>query len=116
GAEPRRLLAALREIAWQRAGVERDAAGLAAGLDELAGLRTGIESLPGDAPSQARKRDDLLAAELCLRGVLLASLGRQESRGSFARADFPELGPERVHSRLRPAPGGGLALDYLSAE
>lgn len=115
GPEPRRLLAGIREIAWQRAGVERDAAGLAAGLIELAALRAQVETLPAEGPAQARKRDDLTAAELCLRSVLTASQGRRESRGSFARADYPEIGAERVHSRLRPAPGGDLGVEYFPA-
>ncbi len=56
-----------------------------------------------------------MAAELCLRAVLMASQGRRESRGSFARADFPEPGAARLHSRLRPAAGGGLGLEYIPA-
>jgi hypothetical protein len=33
---------------------------------------------------------DLLAAALVLRAIFAASIGRQESLGSFKRTDFPE--------------------------
>jgi aspartate oxidase len=106
----RRALARLRELAWRRAGMVRDAAGLEAGLAELEGLEPELAGLPAAALEQARRREDLLAAALVLRGVLLASRERAESRGSFQRSDHPPAGDGEApaNSRLvwdRGAPG-----------
>jgi succinate dehydrogenase/fumarate reductase flavoprotein subunit len=85
----RRALARLRELAWRRAGMVRAAPDLRAGLAELEALEPELAALPAAELHQARRREDLLAAALVLRGVLAASLARAESRGSFQRADHP---------------------------
>jgi succinate dehydrogenase/fumarate reductase flavoprotein subunit len=63
----------IREIAWNNAGVVRSEKGLKEGL----------------AAAEMRLKEDLLSASFVLKTILVASLGRKESRGSFQRKDFP---------------------------
>jgi L-aspartate oxidase len=70
----------LRDLLWQQAGLERDAAGLRAAAATLAGWRA-------DDPSPAGRED----ANLLDLGRLLvhAALRREESRGAHFRSDLP---------------------------
>ena len=79
----------LRELLWQRAGLERDAAGLRNAAAVLAGWRA-------DDPTPAGRED----ANLLDLGRLLvhAALRREESRGAHYRTDFPEPRDEWAHS------------------
>ncbi len=108
----REALARLREIAWQRAGVVREEAGLRQGLAELQGLAEGMEPRP-----EGGRGGGLEAGLFFLRALLSASLARRESRGCFQRADFPaEGGPAwRANSRLEPGPEGGFKLTHPPA-
>jgi aspartate oxidase len=117
GAEYRALLERLRAIAWLRAGLERDADGIAAGLAEAEALAMDLTALTPAGPAQARRRDDLMAGLLFLRGVLLASQARRESRGGFQRGDYPATGGAEWlrHSRLVMEPDGGLSLSQVPA-
>ncbi|GHF26177.1 L-aspartate oxidase [Pseudolysinimonas yzui] len=79
---------ALRDLMWERAGLERDAAGLREAAATLAGWRA-------DDPMPAGRED----ANLLDLGRLLvhAALRREESRGAHFRTDFPE--PRGVWAR-----------------
>jgi L-aspartate oxidase len=72
---------ALRDLLWQHAGLERDAAGLSEAAAMLAGWGA-------DDPTPAGRED----ANLLDLGRLLvhAALRREESRGAHFRTDFPE--------------------------
>ncbi len=113
----RALLERLRQIAWQRAGLERDAQGIAAGLAEAEVLAQDLAALAPEGPAQARRHDDLAAGLLFLRGVLLASQARRESRGGFQRSDYPETGGAEWlrHSRLVRSQDGALSLSQAPA-
>lgn len=117
GAEYRALLERLRTIAWQRAGLERDADGIAAGLAEAEALAADLAAIAAHGPAQARRHDDLAAGLLFLRGVLLASQARRESRGGFQRSDYPATGGAEWlrHSRLVMDADGGLSLSQVPA-
>lgn len=117
GSPYRALLERLRTIAWRRAGLERDAAGITAGLTEAEALAADLKSLAPAGPSQARRHDDLAAGLLFLRGVLLASQARRESRGGFQRSDYPATGGAEwlKHSRLVMGPDGRLGLAQVPA-
>ncbi len=79
----------LRELLWQRAGLERDAAGLRDAAVVLAGWQA-VDPTPAG-------RED---ANLLDLGRLLvhAALRREESRGAHYRTDFPEPRDEWAHS------------------
>ncbi len=70
----------IRELAWERLGLVRDAAGLAAAQRRFAGILRQL----GEEPSEVRN--------LAIAGTLVAAaaLHREESRGAHFRRDFPE--------------------------
>jgi L-aspartate oxidase len=99
------LVARLRCVMWERVGVERDEAGLAAAVAELAALsRLPTPELAGTAdrvrrPGASPPADPGFAAaearNLLLAGRLLAqaALARRESRGGHYRIDHPQADP-----------------------
>jgi aspartate oxidase len=86
----RQLGRQLREVAWADAGVVRSGQGLRAGLASLRKIEAGIRGIEPGTADESIKKMDLLAAALVLRAIFAASIGRQESLGSFKRTDFPE--------------------------
>jgi succinate dehydrogenase/fumarate reductase flavoprotein subunit len=90
----------IRNVMWEKAGVEKDASSLTGALEEFARIRSEIvPRLRAKAPIRVANYDwidaiDCLnmieAAEL----VVLSSLQREESRGPFMRRDFPEMDNE----------------------
>jgi L-aspartate oxidase len=87
------LVARLRRLMWERVGVERDEAGLAAAVAELAALPRRADRLPppGAAPPAAPEFAAAEARNMLLAGRLLAqaALARRESRGGHHRVDYP---------------------------
>jgi L-aspartate oxidase len=82
--EPAAVRAALQKAMWTGVGVERDAPGLAAARDALAGLpATGDPEI-----------DNLL---LVAQATAAAADLRRESRGAHHRRDFPSSDPSRAH-------------------
>jgi L-aspartate oxidase len=131
------LVARLRRVMWERVGVERDEAGLAAAVAELATLsRRPTSELAGTADRVRRPAASPLAdhgfgaaeaRNLLLAGRLLAqaALARRESRGGHYRVDYPQADPAwqrrlfltvtaagtaRFEAADEGAPGRGAAL------
>jgi succinate dehydrogenase/fumarate reductase flavoprotein subunit len=85
----------IREIAWESAGVVRSEQTMKDGISRITMEE---RKLSAYLPPSVRDRvlqEDLLSALFTLRAVLIAGLGRQESRGSFIREDFPLEDNER---------------------
>jgi L-aspartate oxidase len=115
----RALHQTLKEIAWQRAGVARDGSGLKTGLARLQALEDEKETLRPHDLQERKRLADLQSALLTVKAVLTAGLGREESRGSFIRRDFPgeDKSRWRKNSRLRYVPETkGFAAEYEEAE
>lgn len=80
----------MRETAWNFAGILRTESGLLQGLAAIQMLSTQIDDVLPQSLEERRLKEDLLAGALVIKAILIASLGRQESRGSFFRRDFPQ--------------------------
>jgi len=79
----------IREIAWNRAGIIRDKAGLETGLEELMALENRLHAARPENALEKRRKQDLKSAAFVLKAILTASLARKESRGAFIRREFP---------------------------
>lgn len=73
---------ALQDLMWENAGLARDAAGLRAAAEILAGWWS-----PAATDAKSAEDHNLLTVA---RAVVQAALLRQESRGGHFRSDFPE--------------------------
>jgi L-aspartate oxidase len=93
----------LRDLMWERAGLERDAAGLRAAAATLADWRADDSTPAG--------REDANLLDLG-RLVVHAALRREESRGAHYRTDFPEPrgGWARSAHDARPAVATGAEV------
>jgi succinate dehydrogenase/fumarate reductase flavoprotein subunit len=113
------ILSEVRAIAWECAGIMRSDEGLRNGLERLAAVESRMERMGTDGPGGRALLEDIRAGALTLRAILLASLGRKESRGSFLRSDFREEddGNWRRNSCLSyDADKNAFAVQYLPVE
>ncbi|MBV8202278.1 MAG: FAD-binding protein [Acidobacteria bacterium] len=103
-ADAAELVARVQRLMWERVGVERSGAGLAAAAAELAALsrRTAVA---GDAFAAGEARNLLLAGRLLAQ----AALARRESRGGHYRADYPLAEAAWQRRRFLTATAGGAA-------
>ena len=80
---------------WETCGVVRDAQRMQNGLDKIAELKAGLDSLDVRPTSEGYKdlaiALDLHAALVSAEATLLSALQRRESRGAHQRLDFPDL-------------------------
>ena len=87
--------AAIRQMMWDKVGVEKDAASLQSALADIATIR--LDLLPRMSVVRAEKSlnyewldaiDAVNMVDTC-ELIILSSLERKESRGPFMRRDFP---------------------------
>jgi succinate dehydrogenase / fumarate reductase flavoprotein subunit len=107
------VLADLRELMWDHAGILRDEASLREGLDRLAAVRDRAADLDvGPVTSESFEFAVdlgfmLVAAEAVLRGAL----AREESRGAHYRTDYPDTDSDwRRNVYFDAADVGGMTL------
>ena len=105
------ILADLRELMWEHAGILRDEASLREGLDRLADVRERAADMRvGSVTSELFELAVdvgfmLVAAEAVLRGAL----AREESRGAHYRTDYPDVDPDwRRNIHFDAADIGGM--------
>ncbi len=90
-ADAKTLKGELRRAMWRYAGIRRDGAGLATGLEtvrEIAGEAG--KALNVNEPKEIGKLVELQLASRAAELILEAAARRQESRGVHFRVDFPE--------------------------
>ncbi len=103
------LVSRLRELMWERVGVERDEAGLAAAaaeLEALAALQADVVPAQGDSAHRLGEARNLLWAA---RLLTQAALARRESRGGHYRTDYPCPDVTWQHRLFLTATPGGMA-------
>ncbi len=96
----------LREIAWKYAGVTRDTGGMQTGLTQLEAVRERIRQNAPRNITEKKQKADLVSAGFVLKAILIASLGRGETRGAFIRREYPRTDDThwRRNSSLRYEP------------
>jgi succinate dehydrogenase / fumarate reductase flavoprotein subunit len=96
GHGPEALLDQLRHCLWNAAGIRRDEAGIAAGLDALEEIyRRASDLAVGDRTSRSFEYAlDLGFALVVAESILRSARERTESRGAHFRTDHPERDPD----------------------
>jgi succinate dehydrogenase / fumarate reductase flavoprotein subunit len=117
---PADLIAELREVMDESAGILRSEESLREGLDALRDIRdrSGDLRVEGDFAGEGVgtvSEDFELALNLgfmltVAEGVLRGALAREESRGSHTRTDFPETDPDWRQNVLFARGGDGMEL------
>jgi fumarate reductase flavoprotein subunit len=90
---------ALQEMMWDKAGILRDAAGLADATSALDALEAELEASGVDGANRAFNLTwhdwlNLKSLLLVSRAIVVASQAREESRGAHWREDFPQTNDE----------------------
>jgi len=88
-ADFRQLRRAITQVARDSAGVVRSRDGIREGLMKIEGIEKELGESAAENPAERIAREDLMSAAFVVRAILEASLGREESRGTFMRSDFP---------------------------
>ena len=102
---------ALQEMMWDKAGILRDAAGLADATSALDALEAELDASGVDGANRAFNLTwhdwlNLKSLLLVSRAIVVASQAREESRGAHWREDFPETRDD----------GAGLAATSVRLE
>ncbi|MCA3389375.1 MAG: FAD-binding protein [Roseomonas sp.] len=92
---------ALQEMMWDKAGILRDAAGLAEATSALDALEAELDASGVDGANRAFNLTwhdwlNLKSLLLVSRAIVVASQAREESRGAHWREDFPETRDDRT--------------------
>jgi len=95
GVTPAFVKETIRTLMWEKAGVEKDAAGLTSALDDIARLRHDllpnmqISNRSNSANYEWLDAIDVVNMVDACEVIVRSSLEREESRGPFFRQDFP---------------------------
>jgi len=112
----------VRDLLWEHCGVVRSDAGLAAGLEALAGLHDVLADVDvrpsAEGWGDLAQALDLRAGVVLAEATMLAARARIESRGGHNRSDFPGFDPALlVNLSIRLSDGGdGPSLEPVQAE
>jgi fumarate reductase flavoprotein subunit len=92
---------ALQEMMWDKAGILRDATGLADATSALDALEAELDASGIDGANRAFNLTwhdwlNLKSLLLVSRAIVVASQAREESRGAHWREDFPETRDDRA--------------------
>ncbi|MCF2570899.1 FAD-binding protein [Brevibacterium sp. UCMA 11754] len=114
----RALQREIRNLMTEHAGVVRDEAGLAEGLEKLASIEARMSEV-GIHPDIAGFSDlshafDLKSSVLAARATLECALERRETRGCHNRSDYPEQ-DENLQVNLVWSPSTGVVKEDISA-
>ena len=117
-AEMRTLRQRLRDIAWQRAGIERREEDLALGQSELTAWQEELSATPVSGARADWLRWDLECGGRFLSAVLTASRARRETRGALLRSDYPQSDDAAwlVNSRLEASSDESWSLSHHAVE
>ena len=104
----------------EQAGIYRDASGLRAGVERIAGLKDRIYGVALDDRSLTFNTELVAYLELenlldVAEAILHSGLHREESRGAHQRTDFPERDDDRflAHSLAYRQGGDGPRIELL---
>ncbi|PCC44058.1 FAD-dependent oxidoreductase [Brevibacterium aurantiacum] len=114
----RALQREIRNLMTEHAGVVRDEAGLAEGLEKLASIEARMSEV-GIHPDIAGYSDlshafDLKSSALAARATLECALERRETRGCHNRSDYPEQ-DEKLQVNLVWSPSTGVVKESIPA-
>jgi succinate dehydrogenase / fumarate reductase flavoprotein subunit/fumarate reductase flavoprotein subunit len=109
------LAIALGAALWDRVGLRRDAAGLAAAAGEIDEMRDRARHVAAPGPLQAngawQEALDLESRLTVAGAVVAAATARTESRGAHVRADHPDRDDDRwLRTVFVRSSGGGFAI------
>ena len=95
GSAPTAVKEKLRKLMWDKVGVEKDAAGMNAALDEILQIRSELPEMRIANKTRIANYEWLDAIDVvnmidACELIVHSSLERKESRGPFFRKDFPE--------------------------
>ncbi|MDN6379681.1 MAG: FAD-binding protein [Brevibacterium aurantiacum] len=112
----RALQREIRNLRTEHAGVVRDEAGLAEGLEKLASIEARMSEV-GIHPDIAGYSDlshafDLKSSALAARATLECALERRETRGCHNRSDYPEQ-DENLQVNLVWSPSTGVVKESI---
>jgi succinate dehydrogenase/fumarate reductase flavoprotein subunit len=94
GTSPAKLKEKLRALMWEKVGVEKDAAGMNAALEDIQQIRLALPDMAiatktGTANYEWLDAIDVVNMIDACELIIHSSLERKESRGPFFRRDFP---------------------------
>ena len=94
GISPAKLKEKLRALMWEKVGVEKDAAGMNAALEDIQQIRLALPDMAiatktGTANYEWLDAIDVVNMIDACELIIHSSLERKESRGPFFRRDFP---------------------------
>jgi succinate dehydrogenase/fumarate reductase flavoprotein subunit len=118
-ADYRAIRKLLGEAAWNGAGIVRAEGPMRATLSSLGEMEGQLDRMAPRSVADRLLENDLRSGILTLRAILQAGIGRQESRGSFLRSDYPNQDDEgwRRNSCLAyDETNRGFAVSYLPVE
>ena len=110
GFSPADLMARLRGLMWEKAGIVRDGLRLLEALSELVGLRREASSLEVSGGYEMREALEVPMALDVAEMIVSAALERRESRGAHFREDFPVEDDGWVRVVVLERGGGGEML------